>query len=213
MELVPLKTVNGEAKAWETIAGMEPTEVCRNAGVSYDAGRKVYTLKSYGVDFELLVQERQIRALDPRGALFLGKLGDLFRLSALWHLTSGLDIAPTGKLLRPVDIKGGQRFSAGTHLLPLGQIAARFGSDKQAFIRHAEAFGAEVCSGFGDACVRLYANPRVPMTLVLWLEDEEEQFPPRVDLFFDSTCDFQITLSDISWSIALMTCLVMLEKI
>ncbi|MGE5894213.1 MAG: hypothetical protein ACM34I_09180 [bacterium] len=44
---------------------------------------------------------------------------------------------------------------------------------------------------------------------MLWLEDEE--FPPRVDLLFDSTCDIQISLSDIIWSVAIMTCLVMLE--
>ncbi|MCK4911730.1 MAG: hypothetical protein KAR83_08800 [Thermodesulfovibrionales bacterium] len=49
------------------------------------------------------------------------------------------------------------------------------------------------------------------MTLVLWLEDDEEDFPPRVDLFFDSTIDFQISLSDIVWAVAIMSALVMLE--
>jgi len=56
--------------------------------------------------------------------------------------------------------------------------------------------------------LRLFPLPRVPVTLVLWLRDEE--FPPRMDLLFDSTCDLQISLSDIIWSIAMMFCLVML---
>ncbi|KKL72664.1 hypothetical protein LCGC14_2082640, partial [marine sediment metagenome] len=74
-----------------------------------------------------------------------------------------------------------------------------------------EEYGAEAVVGYGDASIRLYPLPRVPVTLVLWLEDEEEDFPPRVDLFFDSTIDFQISLSDIVWAVAIMTALVMLE--
>ncbi|MFO0752145.1 MAG: DUF3786 domain-containing protein [Thermodesulfovibrionales bacterium] len=43
--------------------------------------------------------------------------------------------------------------------------------------------------------------------LILWLEDEE--FPPRVDLLLDSTCELQLPL-DIVWSIAMLSLLVML---
>ena len=64
-------------------------------------------------------------------------------------------------------------------------------------------------SGFGDASVKLYPLPRVPVTLVLWIEDDE--YEARVDLFYDSSCDFQIELSDIVWSVGLMCALVMLE--
>jgi hypothetical protein len=68
--------------------------------------------------------------------------------------------------------------------------------------------GAQIAS-LGDAAIRLYPLPRVPVTMILWLEDEE--FPARTALFFDSTVDFQVLLSDIVWSIAMMSTLVMLE--
>ncbi len=45
--------------------------------------------------------------------------------------------------------------------------------------------------------------------MILWLEDEE--FPARASLFFDSTVDYQISLSDIVWSVAMISTLVMLE--
>ena len=60
---------------------------------------------------------------------------------------------------------------------------------------------------YGDASLRLYPLPRVPVVMTLWLEDEE--FPPRVDLFFDTTCSMQMPV-DMLWSVAMMSILIML---
>jgi Domain of unknown function (DUF3786) len=109
----------------------------------------------------------------------------------------------------PIDVKGGQRFFAGTQVLPLNQIAEKYANDRDGFLKKGWQFSAEVLD-FADASVRLYPLPRVPVTLILWLEDEE--FPPRADLLFDSTCGLQIVLSDIIWSIAMMSSLVMLYE-
>jgi hypothetical protein len=32
-----------------------------------------------------------------------------------------------------------------------------------------------------------------------------------VDLFFDSTCEFQLALSDVIWAVAMMTCIILLD--
>jgi hypothetical protein len=210
MELVPIKTVHGEGKAWETLAGLSPEEVCDSAGVSYDWEAKTYRVRAFGTDFLVSLKDRTISSTTADGEhLFLGRLKDFFRLSVLWYLTSAKHIPFTEKLAKPVDIKGGQRFSAGTHVLPTEKIAERFGTDKKGFIQQGRAFGGEVVS-YGDAAVRLYALPRVPVTVILWLEDEE--FPPRVDILFDSTCNFQLSLSDIVWAVAMMSAMVMLVE-
>ncbi|HET7319139.1 MAG TPA: DUF3786 domain-containing protein, partial [Nitrospirota bacterium] len=99
-------------------------------------------------------------------------------------------------------------FFAGTHILPLDRVQERYGRDKLGFLERGMKLGAEI-AGFGDAGIRLYPLPRVPVTMILWLEDDE--FPSRATLFFDSTVDFQISLSDIVWSIAMMTTLAMFE--
>jgi hypothetical protein len=93
-------------------------------------------------------------------------------------------------------------------LLPLDRIEERFARDKAAFIEQGLKFGSEIIS-YGDAAVRLYPLPRVPVTIILWLQDEE--YPARATLFFDSTVDFQLSLSDMVWSVAMMTTLVMGE--
>jgi hypothetical protein len=210
MEIVPIKIIHGEAKSWDIVHAMDPVDICERAGVGYSKEKSSYIVRSFGVDFEINIGKKEINCPVPDGCLFLDKLKDFFRLSILWFLKSAKNIPTTGKLVRPVDVKGGHRFSQGTHVLPTELIAKRFAKDPEGFIIQGLAFGAEVVNdGYGDAAVRLYPVSRVPVTLVLWVEDEE--FPPRVDILFDSTCELQIDLSDIVWAMAMMAALVMLE--
>ena len=207
-ELVPIKTLGGEAKAWEALALLRPQDVCSAAAVSRDRLSRSYTIRSFGIDFTVSPEMRTITSSDPRSVPFLDRYKDFFRLSVLWYLTSAKDIPATGRLIRPIDVKGGQRFFSGTHVLPLDQIAERFGRDKVSFVAQGLKFGAEIVP-FGDAAVRLYPLPRVPVTIILWLQDDE--YPSRAALFFDSTVDFQLSLSDIVWSVAMLATLVMYE--
>jgi len=207
MELVPLKTVNGEEKAWNMIQGLCTEEVCRNACVVHDPETGSYVTRSFGTDFRISLPDRQISAAADPGSIFLTTFKDFFRLSLLWYLTSAKEIPATGRLIKPLDVKGGQRFFTGTHLLPLDKLALKYGSDRELFLSNGKRFGGEEVQ-YGDAAIRLYPMPRVPITMILWLEDEE--FPARVDLLFDSTIDLQISLSDIVWSVATLTALVML---
>ncbi len=93
-------------------------------------------------------------------------------------------------------------------MLPLDRVENRFGKDKMGFLERGLRFGAEIVR-YGDAAVRLFPLPRVPVTIILWLDEGE--FPARANLLFDSTVDYQISLSDIVWSIAMMSTLVMID--
>ncbi len=208
MELVPLKTAGGEAKAWEALNQMNPVRVCSGANVVHDASSGVYGIKAFGMDFMAGTRDRTITSGNPQASLFLERYKDFFRLALLWYLTSAKDIPATERLIRPVDVKGGQRFFTGTHVLPLDRVEHKFGRDKMGFIERGLRFNAEIVR-YGDASVRLFPLPRVPVTIILWMEDEE--FPARANLLFDSTVDYQISLSDIVWSIAMMSTLVMID--
>lgn len=209
MELVPIKIEHGEDKAWQLVCGLSRQEVSRRTATVFDEKAEAYLLHSFGIDFHVNPCEMRISCPSERGGLFLGKLKDFFRLSVLWYMSNAKDIPPTGRLIRPVDVKGGHRFTKGTHVLPISVVAEKFGRDREGFIRKAEGYGAEVLSGYGDAYIRFYPLPRVPVTMILWREDEE--FPPRVDLYLDSTCEFQLALSDIVWAVAMMCCVVMID--
>ena len=209
MDIVPIKIDVGEGKAWDEVCGLSREDVSGRTAAVYDEKAGAYILRCFGIDFHVDPCEMRIACPSDKGAIFMDKLKTIFRLTVLCYMASAKDIPATGRLIRPVDVKGGHRFSAGTHVLPLDAIAARYGKDKEGFLERGKAMGAEVVTGYGDACLRLYPLPRVPITLVLWLEDEE--FPAKVDLFFDSTCEYQLSRSDTIWASALMCTVIMAE--
>lgn len=209
MELIPIKIIHGEEKSWDEICELDSADVSQRTCSTFDRAEGRYTIHCFGIPFDVYPCDRKIECSGTGGELFLGKFRDLFRLSVLWYFAGAKYIPLSGRLVRPTDVKGGHRFSSGTHVLPLDEIAEKYAKDAGAFLRQGRRYGAEKAEGYGDAAIRLYPLPRVPVTVLLWLEDEE--FPPRVDLFFDSTCDLQISLSDIVWAVALMCALVMLD--
>ncbi|HMK56669.1 MAG TPA: DUF3786 domain-containing protein [Dissulfurispiraceae bacterium] len=192
----------GEAKAWEILKTLDPIEVCKRAAVQYDAGGHKYIVRSMGRDFSFLLDDEQITGDD----LFLKRLGYLFKLSALCYLNSALEIPTTERLIRPSDLKGGQIFFRGTHILPLDGLAAQYGVNSNMFLQKGTDLGAEAAS-FGDAALRVLPFPRIPVYLILWKQDDE--FPARADLLFDSSSEMQAPL-DILWSAAMMTVLAMM---
>ena len=196
----------GENKAWEILVAKKPEEVCRAAAVSYDAISGSYWVKSFGMEFSVSVRDKGITSSEAGSDVLLQKLGYFFKLSILWYLVNSRDIACTGRLVKLQNIKGGDIFTKGSHVLPLEPLARKYGRDKEGFIDKGKNLGGELIN-LGDAALRLFPLPRIPVALSLWLEDDE--FPARADLLFDSTCDLQIP-TDIIWSVAMMSTLVML---
>jgi hypothetical protein len=209
MELVPIRIAGGEEKAWNRLCGLAHADVCTKTGAVFSEKAGAYIIRCFGAEFYVNPRERLISSEQPGGSLFLGKLKDLFRIAVLWYMDSAINIPQTGRLLRPVDVKGGHRFSGGAYVLPLDAISAKYAKDREGFIQKGLKYGAEVLKGHGDACIRLYPLPRVPVTMLLWVEDEE--FPATTNLFFDSTCEFQLALSDVVWAVAIMCSMVVLE--
>jgi hypothetical protein len=196
----------GIEKAWELLKKLDPTVVCRNASVTYDDKTRSFTLRSFCTDFSINPHESSIKSTSSQGGMLVTRYGYFFIHSCLWYLIHAKDIPFTGRLIKPENLKGGQLFFQGSHVLPLDKIAGKYGDNKEAFIKRGRETCAEV-STYGDASLQLLPMPRIPVLLILWLNDEE--FPPRVDLLFDSSCELHLPL-DILWSIAMFSVLVML---
>ncbi|MCL4491807.1 MAG: DUF3786 domain-containing protein [Nitrospirae bacterium] len=195
----------GEEKAWEILSGLSPAAVCRESGLLFDESSGLYIMRSFSMDFSISPRDRTISGNAPESPVLLNRLGYFFKLSVPWYAISAKDIPLTGKLVKPVGLKGGQLFFRGTHVLPLDRLALKYGNDVDGFIKRAGDFGGEAID-YGDASFRFHPLPRVPLVLILWAADEE--FPARADILFDSTCEFHLPL-DIIWSVAMMSILIM----
>jgi hypothetical protein len=197
---------SGEEKIWEAISNLDPADVCKKVDVLYDRDTASYDLKSFGFTFLISPLKREIWNLSEEGEILTKRLAYFFHPSVLSYLVNTKEIVPSGRLIKPENIRGGEFFFQGSHMLPLNKVADKYGNDKEGFIAKGKELSGRLLE-FGDASFELLPMPRIPVTLILWLSDEE--FPARADLLFDSTCEIHLPL-DILWSIAMMSILVFL---
>ena len=205
---IPLKTETGESKAWELLGGLNPEDVCCRAKVAYDRSLNSYILKSFGQDIIVSMIDNNIHSDSQESDLLLNKLRDYSKLSILRYLVNAKDIPLTQELVRPENLKGGNIYSKGTHVLPLDKITEKYGSYTEGFVQRGREIGSEVLD-FGDVSLRLFPFPRVPVTIILWKGDEE--FSSRSDLLLDFTCEQHLPV-DVIWSTVMMSVLVMLSR-
>jgi hypothetical protein len=158
------------------------------------------------MDISIDPRNKRIQSDAAEGSLLLDKLGYFSRLSILWYLTGAKEIPLSGRLVQPENLKGGQIFFRGTHILPLDKLASRYGKDTEGFIKRGERLGGRRLA-HGDTSIELFPFPRIPVVLILWGEDEE--FPARADLLFDSTCQLHLAL-DVLWSTSMKSILIMM---
>ena len=195
----------GENKAWGILETLSPEDLCRNASVDFDRGSGCYLVESYGMDFIVSLPGKRITSQSTGSDVLLQRLGGFFRLSTLWYLVKARGIPCTGRLVRLQQVKGGDIFSRGSHVLPLEKLALKYGRDRTGFLEKGKMLGGEEMK-LADAAVRLHPFPRIPVVVTLWLEDSE--FPARADILLDSTCELQLP-TDILWSIAMISLLIL----
>ncbi len=197
--------------AWDALLTLEPDVVCKNALVEFDPHSATYSIKCFGYEFRLDTKNRTLTCEDDGGEIFPGKFKEYLRLALLWYLASAKDIPATGRLVKPSALKGGQIYVSGTHVLPLGEVANKYAIDAQGFIDKGKSFGAEQIVEMGDAAIRLHPLPRIPVTMILWLQDDDDGFAAEASLLFDSTLDMQVA-PDVGWSLATCCCMAMLGE-
>jgi len=189
----------GEERAWDLLSGLDPADVCVRTLADHDSATGSYTVRVFNIPVRVTPVGRTFEAHGAGGDWLLGRMGYFSRLSILHYMVGAKAVPPVGRLVKPVDLKGGALYYAGSHVLPLPALAARYGGDAAAFLAQGQGFGG-VKRSLGDVAVELVPFPRLPVTLVFWRGDDE--FEARADLLFDATADQHVP-PDIVWSIAM----------
>ena len=194
--------LSGEQKAWELIEARGPQEVCRESHARHDTATGCYLVRSLGHDFSLCPEERRVRGVSDGAEEFYVRHRVYFDHSVLCVLAAGRSVGRTGRLVKPANLPGGHHFfTRGTHVLPLDELASKYGSDREGFISAGLARGG-IQVAYGDVAVELSPVPSVPVVMILWLGDDE--FPARADLLFDSSAEYTAPL-DVLWASAMLT--------
>ena len=192
---------NGELQAWEKLDQLERERVAERSSVEYDSRKDTFSFRSYGQPVEINLKERRVSSSTERGSFLLEELSSYSQLGILYYLSEAKDILPTGNLVSPKELPGGDIFQRGTHRLPLHMITRRFGENGAAFLQAGRDLGGEQCE-CGDAGFTVFPFPRVPVTAALWVGSDE--FPAEASILFDSTCPLHLA-TDVIWATAMMT--------
>ncbi|MFC1864958.1 DUF3786 domain-containing protein [Chloroflexota bacterium] len=198
--------LDGVEQAWVILSSLSSEDVCRQAKVGFDELAGHYILSLFNEKIYISPEERRVWGDSELADLVLNELSHYSILAALWYLIQAKDIPFSGNLVSPREVNGGLIFALGSHVLPLNGLVEKYGSDVESLVKRGVALGGEQLN-YGDASVRLFPFPRVPLVLLIWKRDEE--FHARADILFDSTCSEHLP-TDIIWSTAMMSILVML---
>jgi hypothetical protein len=197
------KIDTGEKKAWDDLRDRDPKAVELSAGARYDESACTYTLPSFGDYYVVSLKDGSIsfRENPCRVPEYL------LKLAIPIYLANAKPIPQSGELVK--EFVGGDFFHRGAHTLALEELASKYGDDADGFRLAGEMGLGGEDAGLGDASIRFDVFPRVSMTFVLWLRDEE--FPARMSLLFDKNAGKHMPL-DVVWAAAVVACERMLGK-
>ena len=183
---------------WKRLLALHPTDVCNRTEALYHPGHEGFVLPVYNLRYLILPKVQRILRMDRNDKAMEEEIHPFFSLMVLVYLTDAKEIKPTHTWVSEKDLVGGSIFFRGLHHLPVEELETLYGKNPGAFLKAGQGLGGSEIL-YGDKAFALDVFPRVPLAYVLWKEDEE--FPPRVNVLFDSTIQSHLPL-DVIWCMA-----------
>ncbi len=174
---------------WEQLAGLDRQKTAVRAKCQYVSDPERHLITMLNTEYVVNLSDKQIFCAQanssPAPAEFLEQL------CVLAYLINAQDLPLADKLVKAEALPNGQFFFRGLHSLPTEKLGKAFGERPEQLYRVSEQFDAKQCE-FGDASIRLYVLPRIPLTIVVWGACDE--FPARASILFDQTAVVHIPL-------------------
>jgi len=185
---------------WEQLEKLNGIETARRAKCQYLAAPERYVVPLLNTEYTVHLSQRTILSAlfdsPQKPAEFLEQL------CLLAYLINARDLPLAGKLCKAEMLPGGQFFFRGPHGLPVGKLQTAFGNRPDSLHAASQHLGAERCE-FGDASIRLFVLPRLPLTIVIWGRCEE--FDARASILFDKSAGDQLPLDALLAAVSLTT--------
>jgi len=174
---------------WEQLDKLDGTKTAQRAKCQYLTSPERYIVTLMNAEYVVNLSDRNIFSAQSGSPQEPAEF--LEQLCILAYLINAQDLPLADKLVGAETLPGGQFFFRGLHSLPTKKLEQAFGNRPEALHHISEQFGAEICE-FGDASIRLYVLPRLPLTIVIWRRCEE--FDARASILFDQTAASQLPL-------------------
>ena len=168
------------AEAREELRGRDPAAIGRLSGVEFDRNENAFFLKIYGKRYAVTYPDMVAREegnYHHEGTPWLQSL-------VLHYFKCSDGSALTGDLVSFRDLPGGMFYEKAFQGYSGDLLSQAFGNDLERFERAAETAGGKRCA-HGDAGYAFNVLPRVDLTVVYWL-GEDDEIPPAGQVLFDA---------------------------
>ena len=163
---------------------------CELAGASFIEAEGKARLKLLGDIYEVLEPECEVECITNRSAPMT------LKILVLHYLAQATGKELTGRLIDFRELLGGLAYYVSFDSRVKKPLLQAFGDDDGSRLRRAaERFDVEEVH-YGDVGLRIWALPRVPITIAFWVADEE--MPPSMNILFDSSISDYLTTEDVA---------------
>ena len=177
-------------KARRDLGSLDPEAVAYRADARYDARKKTLALRFLGVAHEVGVGDGTVRAVD------IEEQPDIVTQLLVLHYLTTADGSPMAdQWVSFREIPGALTYYPAFAGRTSARLIRAFGHDLSAFVGAAEALDGERLT-FGDASYMFRLLPRLRMTVILHLGDEE--FAPEVTVLFDGAAWCYLPIEDLA---------------
>lgn len=183
---------NAMKLAAEELRNRDPLEVARLSGVQYDHDGGRFLLDFIGRPHEVVLPAGDVRYLDSNQDVPITE-----QVLILHYLNQAKGTPLTGDLITFREVPAGEFYYSAFVKRAEAPMLSTFGSKPNVLEATAPTIGGVPAPGYGDACARFQALPRVPITLVVWGGDEE--FESSGKILFDRTISDYLSTEDIAW--------------
>ena len=178
-------------KAVETLKSKNPLEIALKSGADYDSDQQLFYLKSFGqtMIISYLTGEVSLQGYEKMPLFY-------WCLTAVNYLARSSGELPAKRLVSYKELDGGNVFYPAL-LRDSYQPFEKFVEDKQpeAISKAVTALGGKLTSN-ADVSACIYLFPKFPITLNIWLKDEE--FGGSINLLFDANANQYLHTEDIA---------------
>ncbi|UCC40802.1 MAG: DUF3786 domain-containing protein [Candidatus Aminicenantes bacterium] len=176
-------------KAWESLDSLNPVELAKKSGASFDSEKKEFTLIFLNDEFHIKPSNRTV----------IGSKGQEARpfisVLLLHYLVYAKEIGLEGKLISFRELSGGDVYYNAFQRRAILPITNAFGSNCEALRAAGGRIHAEE-SDHGDISVKIKVFPRIPVTVILWEGDDE--IPPSSNMLFDASIRELLPTEDVA---------------
>lgn len=176
-------------KAWEDLVALDPLELAKRSGASYDTENDEFTLKFLREEYHIKRSNRTV--LSPEGE----EARPFIAVLLLHYLIYAKGIGLKGKLISFRELVGGDVYYDAFQRRATIPIKEAFGSNVEALRAAGERIHA-VESGYGDISIKIDVFPKIPVTVILWKGDEE--IPPSSNMLFDASIKELLPTEDVA---------------